>query len=74
MRAIHVGLILVGLALILMSAGCGAAPASHSPNCGPEGCPIPDAHGKIAPRPTTRPASPMSPISPKDLMSVPSKG
>ncbi len=30
--------------------------------CGPEGCPIPDDYGKIQPRPTTMPQSPVSPV------------
>ena len=81
MRTIHIGLILAGLTLFIVFAGCSTSPARHSPaqldasmQCGPEGCPIPDASGKIVPRPTTRPSFQMSPIRPGDLSLIPSKG
>jgi hypothetical protein len=46
--------------------GCanhGTPSAGHGQyECGPEGCPIPDAYGRIHPPPTTMPQTPMSPI------------
>ena len=82
MRAIHVGLILLALALFMITPGCSTSPAGHPfaaadqaaiHNRGPEGCHIPDANGRSAAQPTTRPSLMMSPI-PTDMSPIPTKG
>lgn len=79
MRVVHIGLILAGLALFLIFAGCASNPAGMTDasgmHCGPGGCQIPDAYGHYAPMPTTQPSTTISPIAaPAHSSPLPTKG